>query len=73
MTLKWLKKIKGVKIIKTIKKKNKEYYFENNLCVFHADDNIKEFSILDGHNLHFSKCFNKYNEEIYNFINLRVG
>ena len=73
MTLKWLKKIKGVKIIKTIKKKNKEYYFENNLCVFHADDNIKEFSILDGHNLHFSKCFNKYNDDIYNFIKLRVG
>ena len=44
-----------------------------NLCIFHSDKNLEEVSILDGHNLHFSKCFKKYNSEINNFIKLWVG
>ena len=73
LTSKWLKKIDGLKIIKTIKKNNNKYYYDNNLCIFHSDKNLEEVSILDGHNLHFSKCFKKYNSEINNFIKLRVG
>lgn len=73
MTLKWLKKIDEVKIIKTLKRKNKQYTFNSLKCNFHSDNNLKEIPILDGHNLHFSKCFNKYNEEILIFIKSRIS
>ena len=59
MTLKWIKKIEGVKIIKTLKRKNKHYIYNSLRCNFHSDYNLKEIPILDGHNLHFSYCFKK--------------
>ena len=73
MTLKWLKKIDGVKMIKTLKRENKEYIYNSLRCNFHSDQNLEEISILDGHNLHFSICFKKYNPEIIDFIKSRIS
>ncbi len=73
MTLKWIKKIEGVKIIKTLKRKNKHYIYNSLRCNFHSDYNLKEIPILDGHNLHFSYCFKKYSLEIKNFFQSRIS
>ncbi len=73
MTLKWLKKIDGVKIVKTLKRKNKEYTYNSLRCNFHSDQNLEEIPILDGHNLHFSTCFKKYNSKIIDFIKSRIS
>tara|TARA_Y100000590_G_C15715677_1_gene1011797 strand:- start:867 stop:1841 length:975 start_codon:yes stop_codon:yes gene_type:complete len=73
MTLKWLKKIDGVKVIKTFKRKNRKYIFNSLQCNFHSDFNVDEIPIIDGHNLHFSNCFKKYNSEIFDFIKSRIS
>ena len=72
LTLKWLKKIKGVKLIQTLKRKKNYYYNDSQVCKFESDLNKKRFNIMDGHNLHFSSCFSLYSNDILSFLEKKI-
>ena len=73
LTLKWLKKVKGTDLIKTIEAKYKHFYLNSQVCKYHSDFNAKEMIIQDGHNLHFSKCFDFYTDTIINFVEEKIS
>tara|TARA_Y100000590_G_C15648272_1_gene987759 strand:+ start:542 stop:1489 length:948 start_codon:yes stop_codon:yes gene_type:complete len=74
LTLKWLDKVKGVTLIKTEGRiKNDYYYLDSQVCKFHSDLGAKEQIIKDGHNLHFSKCFQHYTDYIISFLEERIN
>ncbi|PPR46750.1 MAG: hypothetical protein CFH19_01040 [Alphaproteobacteria bacterium MarineAlpha5_Bin9] len=73
LTLKWLKRIKGLKLIKTMERKNNFYYLNDQICKFHSELDVKEEPIFDGHNLHFSKCFDYYSEDIIEFLKAKFN
>ena len=73
ITLKWLNKINGSKLIRTMSNKNNYYSSNSQICKFHSDLDAKIQILADAHNLHFSKCFDVYTNEIASFINNRLN
>ena len=71
-----LKRIININSVNFVQLPNKNnegiFYVNDTICTWHNNEGIQKWFILDSHNLHFSRCFVDYTNDIINFINLKL-